>query len=150
MAQLLTAPAHSFYTYERCEVNYGPNTKADFPRILSRINSLQIMNLDQNLSTSVPVWAGLVLVSAQGFSRHGEYSYTAAPTCWAGLAAGSWQLGKLAAGRMLNVAKLVVMPALIIAAAAHWCRPAANQGQLITSFLCPGPVILVTGNWCQH
>ena len=39
------------------------------------------------------------------------------------LAAGSWQLGKLAAGRMLNVAKLVVMPALIIAAAAHWCRP---------------------------
>ena len=26
---------------------------------------------------------------------------------------GSWQLGKLAAGRMLNVAKLVVMPALI-------------------------------------
>ena len=53
----------SFYTHQRCEENYGLSTQADFSLILSRRTYLlKIMNLDQNLSTSVPVctghWAG--------------------------------------------------------------------------------------------
>ena len=83
------------------------------------------MNLDQNLSTSVPVCTGPVVVSwsVPKVSPDTESTVIQLPQP-AGLGwAGSWRLGKLAAGRMLNVAKLVVMPALIIAAAAHWCRP---------------------------
>ena len=119
----------SFYTHQRCEENYGLSTQADFSLILiRRTYLLQIINLDQILSPTVPVCTagtGLVVVSAQGFSRHGEYSYnTANTTCsWA---AGCWQLGKLAAGRMLNVAKLVVMPALITS-----CCPLVSPSTLI-------------------
>ena len=81
------------------------------------------MNLDQNLSTSVPVCTGHRAGAGQcpRFLPTRRVQLYSCPNLlgWAG----SWQLGKLAAGRMLNVAKLVVMPALIIAAAAHWCRP---------------------------
>ena len=96
----------SFYTHQRCEENYGLSTQADFSLILiRRTYLLQIINLDQILSPTVPVCTAgtglVVVVSAQGFSRHGEYSYNTAAQPAAQL--GSWQLAAGKAGGGENV-----------------------------------------------